>query len=81
MFSLESVVGPVHTCLVLVMFPVFRCLFVMYPAASSFGCPGFLPRRTGMFQSTRNILYHFYAAASDLNQVDMDLLPQMIVRL
>lgn len=27
-----------------------------------------------MFQSTRSVLYHFYTAASDLNQVNMDLL-------
>lgn len=32
-FSLESVVGPVHTCLVLLVFPVFRCLLcIQLPA-------------------------------------------------
>lgn len=54
-------------------------MFVVYPAASSFGCPGFLLRRTGMFQSPTSSMYHFCTAATDLHQVDMDLLPQMIL--
>lgn len=32
-------------------------VFVLDPAASSFGCPGFLPRRTGMFQSLVPLLH------------------------
>lgn len=54
-------------------------MFVVYPVASSFGCLGFLPQRTGMFQSPMSSMYHFYTATSDLHQVDMDLLPQVIL--
>lgn len=76
MFSLESVVGPVHTCLVLVMFPVFRCLLYILLTWLLW----IFATEDRMFQSTRSILYHFYTAVSDLHQVDMDLLPQMIVK-
>lgn len=79
-FSLESVVGPVHTCLVLVMFPVFRCLLCIQLPAHLAALDFYHGGGDRMFQSTRSILYHFYTAARDLHQVDMDLLPQMIVK-
>lgn len=79
MFSLESVVGPVHTCLVLVMFPVFRCvLCIQLPA--HLAALDFCHRGQGCSKALLSILYHFHTAASDLHQVDIDLLPQMIVR-
>lgn len=54
-FFLGTLIGPVYTCLVLVVFQIFwqRCQLpcVVHPAASSFGCPGFLPLKTRVFRS------------------------------
>lgn len=52
--------------------------YVVFRAAGSFGCPGFLPLRTQMFQSpTCNICRCLYRAANCLHQVGVYLLPQM----
>lgn len=52
-FSLESVVGPVCTCLVLVMFPVFRCLLCIQLPATHLAALDFCHRGQGCSKALR----------------------------